>query len=165
MHRLSRGGRVAAVATLAAFTAAASAQSGITYKLHCQSNGYNPPEPLGDREGHSLAVGQFTCRAEGGPVDGAVLTGMQIWEYDKTNATALAGGGVLRKPGTTVSYQTADGNLALTVNDGKVTGFKGATRGVYKMATGSAASLAGKSYTSNFATSGPGQFIVETKVD
>lgn len=150
---------------LIALSASGFAQSGTTYKLHCTSVGYNPPEPLGDREGHAVAATQFSCRVDGGPWDKGVLTGSTIWEYDKTNAVALAGAGVTRKPGATSTYRNTEAKLALTMTDGKPTGFTGSGRGVYTMTTGSAAALAGKTYTFTFATSGPGQFVVDVKVD
>jgi hypothetical protein len=49
--------------------------------------------------------------------------------------------------------------------DGKVTGFTGTSKGVYKLSAGSLASLAGKSYTTTFHTIGGGQYVVERASD
>lgn len=156
---------VAAAVTAFALCGGAAAQSALSHRLLCHSIGNSPPEPLGDREGHAVAVGQFTCRTEGGPLDGGVLTGMQVWEYDKSNAVAVAGSGITRKPGATAAYQTTEAKLALTIVDGKPVGFTGSGRGIYKLATGSAAVLNGKGYSYTFATTGPFQFAVDVKVD
>ena len=153
------------VAALVAFTASAFAQSGSSARLHCQTVGSNYPEPLGDREGHSVAVSQFTCRTEGGLLDGGVLTGLTIWEYDKTNAVALSGNGITRKPGAVAAYEQTEGKVALTLVDGKATGFTGSGRGRYTMATGAASGLSGKTYTFTFKTTGPFQFVVDYKID
>jgi len=103
-----------------------SAQSG---RLLCHAVGSGPTEPLGDREGHAIAVSEFACRVEGGPTDGGVLTGTTITEWDKTNGTVLSGVGVTRKPGATTAYQHTEGKTSLTLVDGKVTGSTGSGRG------------------------------------
>ena len=57
------------ISVLAVLCAAASAQPGPSHRLACQSIGNGAAEPLGDREGHALSAGNFTCRTEGGPLD------------------------------------------------------------------------------------------------
>lgn len=57
------------ICALAVLCAAASAQSGPSHRLACQSIGNGAAEPLGDREGHALSAGNFTCRTEGRPLD------------------------------------------------------------------------------------------------
>ncbi len=153
-------------AALALGSAGADAQSGSTVKLHCFSVGNGaPPEALGDREGHALSVGQVTCRVEGGPVDGGIFTGSTIAEWDKGSAVVLSASGVTRKPGAVLASQTTEGKQSLVMTDGKVTGMTGSGRGRYTLATGSAASLAGKTFSYTFNTTGPGQFLVEVKYD
>jgi hypothetical protein len=153
-----------AAIALAAVAPRAVAQDN-TFTITCQNVGSGAPEPLGDREGHSILVNDFSCRADSGPLSGAVWTGRAIWEFDKTNAVLVSGTGVVRKPGATVVYQDTAGKLALTMTDGNVTGFASTGRGSYLMAIGSAASLAGKSYTWTEKSTGPGQFAVELKVE
>ena len=58
-----------------------------------------------------------------------------------------------------------EGKLALTMVEGKVTGWTASGRGTYPIATGSAASLAGKSFTWTIKSAGPGQFTMEDKVE
>lgn len=154
-------------AALALASAGAVAQSGsTTVKLHCFSVGNGAPtEALGDREGHAVSVGQITCRVEGGLTDGGIYTGTSIAEWDKGSAVVLSASGVTRKPGAVTASQTTEGKQSLVMTEGKVTGMTGSGRGRYTLATGSAASLAGKAFSYTFSTTGPGQFLVEVKTD
>lgn len=121
-------------------------------------------EPLGDRDGHAISVSEFSCRYEGGPFDGATMTGTNIWEWDKASATLLAGSGVTRRPGANAVWQNSDGKLALTMNgEGKVTGWTSSGRGSLRMATGAAAGSAGKPYSWTASPTGPGRFSVDVK--
>jgi hypothetical protein len=149
------------IAALALVYAPAFAQSGETFKLHCHGVGYAPPEPLGDRKGHSISVPEYTCRVEGGPSDGGVTTGTGIWEWHGANAVLLSGMGVTRKPGVTLAYRINKENGALVMSDGKVTGFAGSGSGRYTMATGAAAALKGKPFSFTFKTTDPHQFVVD----
>lgn len=145
--------------------ASAFAQSGQSSRVLCHSVGSSAPEPLGDRDGHSISVGEGSCRVEGGLLDGGILTGGLIYEWDKTNGVLLSGSGVTRKPGATSAYQHSEGKIALTISDGRVVGSSGSGRGRYTMATGAAAALSGKTYSYTFKTTGPGQAVYEVKID
>ena len=143
----------------------ALAQSGQSFRLICQSVGSGTLEPLGDRDGHSISVAEQSCRVEGGLTDGGILTGTGITEWDKTNGVLLSGSGVTRKPGATTAYRNTEAKIALTLSDGKVVGSSGSGRGLFTMATGTAASLSGKTYTFTFKSVGPGQTVFDVKVD
>jgi len=143
----------------------ATAQSTLTIRLHCSSIGYSPAEPLGDREGHSISVGEVACRVEGGPNDGGVLTGTIVYEWDKTNATLLSGIGITRKPGSISAYQHSEGKASLVIKNGKVAGITGSGRGRYTIAAGGASSLAGRTYTYTYRSIGPGQTLAEVRLD
>ena len=93
------------------------------------------------------------------------MTGMVIWEWDKGAAVMVSGNGVNRKPGGIAVYQNSAGTLSPTMSDGKMTGVTGTAKGVYKTASGSMASLAGKSFTATFHSIGSGQFVIETTVE
>lgn len=144
---------------------ASVAQTPLTYRFLCQSVGIGPQEPLGDREGHNLSVTNYSCRVEGGPLDGALVTGNTIYEWDKINGTGLAGNGVVRKPGATAVFQLADFKNTLTMVDSKVSGFLATGHGTYKLATGSASSLLGKTFSYMSRPNGPGQFVVDFRVE
>ena len=94
--------------------------------------------------------------------EGAIMTGMNIIEYDPSDGVVLSGNGVICKPGAVAVYQVIEQNSERTMTDGKVMGFTGISRGVYKLATGSMASLAGKPFISTFRTIAGGQFLLET---
>jgi hypothetical protein len=97
----------------AAFAPNAVAQE-ITETFTCQGVGSGAPEPLGDREGHTITVGQYSCRVDSGPMSGSVVSGRDIWEWDGPNAVMRSNSGVTRKPGATVVYVGTGGKLALT---------------------------------------------------
>jgi hypothetical protein len=147
---------------LAVFAPRAVAQEN-TATLTCQNVGGGAPEPLGDREAHSISVQQYSCSASSGPLSGGVWTGSIIWEWDKANAVMVLGNGVIRKPDATAVYQEKEGKIALTMADGKVTGWAASGAGSWVMGVGSAASLAGKSYTWTSKPIGPEQYTVEVK--
>lgn len=152
------------VAAFALASAGAAAQ-GVTARLYCHTVGNGTAEALGDREGHTIAAGQFTCRVEGGPGDGGVLTGTNIVEWDKAQGVVLSGSGVTRKPGAVTAYQIVEAKSSLLMTDGKVTGVTGAGRGRFTLATGAAAAYAGKGFSYTLNTTGPGQFVVDVKYD
>jgi hypothetical protein len=147
---------------LAAFAPGALAQDN-TFTSTCQGIGSSAPEPLGDREGHSIQTSQSSCHIDSGPLSGGILTTTDIWEWDGPNAVLLSGSGVVRKPGATLVVVDTGGKLTLTMADGKVTGWTASGKGTNVVATGSAASMAGKSYTFSAKPTGPGQFTVESK--
>ena len=151
-----------AIVVLPASASSAAAQE-IAYTFTCQDVGTDPPEALGDREGHSISINVASSHSESEPMSGAVLTGTTIWEWNGPNAVLLSSNGVIRKPGATVVYQNTGGSLALTMTEGKVTGFTASGKGDEKLATGSLAMLAGKPYTWTTKPAGPGQFTLEVK--
>jgi len=155
---------IAAIA-LSAFAPSAFAEEIISMST-CQVVGGSAPEPLGDREGHSIQFDEVSCRVESGPLSGGVLTGTDIWEWSGTDAVSLANNGIVRKPGATAVYQNTEAKITLTIADGKVTGFVASGKGFWPMATGGAAILAGKSCTYTAKPAGPaGQFTAESKCE
>ena len=79
---------VAAAATVA-FASGANAQE-TTQILSCQDIGPSAPEPLGDREGHSILTATVSCRVDLGFMGGGVLTGTDIWEWNGPKAVLLS---------------------------------------------------------------------------
>lgn len=156
--------RSTTTAVFALLALSASAQEN-SFSFSCQGVGTSPSEPIGDREGHSISSGEVSCRAEGGPLIGGVMTGSTIYEWDKGSGVLLSGSGVIRKPGATTAYRISEGRIALILTDGKVTASTASGKGVYTMATGSAASLAGKSFTYSTRTTAPGQFSLVVKLE
>lgn len=117
---------------------------------------------IGDRDGHQISVADYSCHVDTGPMSGALMTGTVTWEWNGPNGVLLSNSGVLRMPGGTMAYRDSAGQIALTIVDGKVTGFTASGKGEAVLATGAAASLAGK--TTNWtAKSAGGQFAVEDR--
>lgn len=156
--------RIATAVAFALLAVSASGQAN-SFGFSCQSVGSSPPEAIGDREGHSISSGEVSCRAEGGPLIGGVLTGKTIYEWDKGAGVLLSGDGIIRKPGATTAYRIIEGKIALIMTDGKVTGTTASGKGVYTMATGTATTLAGKTFTYSTRPTAPGQFAIDVKVE
>jgi len=159
MHNnlLNASGIVTAVA-FAAFAPGAVAEE-LSFKLFCQEvGGAGEPEQAGDHEGHVISVDHYSCRMEGGPMDGAVVTGGDVTDWDKTNGVEVLGDAAVRKPGAFAVYQDMEGKVALTIADGKVTGATGAGKVHWVVATGSAAPLAGKTFSYILKSTGAGQW-------
>jgi hypothetical protein len=152
-----------AAAALAAAAPSAVAQE-ITFTSPCSIVGNAAPEPLGDREGHAIFIEEDICRFDSGPFAGGVMTASSTWEFDKTNAVLVSSSAVFRKPGAIAVGQLTEGKIALTMTDGKVTGVTSWARGNWPITIGSAASLAGRSFTATGKDAGPGQFVLEYKV-
>jgi len=165
MNRSDYAALAVAFLVLMAPAATSVAQTSSSYKCFCQTAGTDLPEPLGDHEGHAVTVTSYTCRVEGGALDGGVLTGTSMYEWDRTNARGLSGNGVGRKAGAMLVYQLGDFKNELILADGKVSGFLASGQGTYKLATGSAASLAGKTFTYTARRTGSNQFDIDVKVE
>ena len=155
----------AAALALASVAFSAMAQAPLTQKAVCVFVGVGAMEPIGDRSGHGLRVSPYSCLVENGPMEGAVMTGTNIYEWDGAKAVVLSGDGVGRKPGSLTSFKVIEGGTALTMTDGKVTGFTGSGKGVVSLATGSAAVLKGKTYSYTARSISPVQFVIETTYD
>jgi len=136
-----------------------------TAKSTCINFGSNMPEPIGDREAHAINVAAATCTTEGGPLDGTVMTQNTIWEIDKGALNILSGDGVSRKPGTVAAYRVTGGTLNWVIQDGKPVGWTAAGKGVYTLTSGSAASLAGKTFTWIGRATGPRTYVLESTID
>lgn len=140
--------------------AIAQAQGTATQRSVCQNVGPIVLEPLG--ENRALQVASISCRIEGGPMNGAVMTGEQVYEFQGPNGKMIVGAGVLRMPGNTLVYQNTEAGTALTIVDGKVAGATGSGKGVYKAGYGAISSqLTGKTYTYSVKTTGLGAFVIE----
>lgn len=98
-------------------------------------------------------------------MDGGVMTSTNIYEWDGAKAVVLTGGGVSRKPGATAVHEVTEATITLVMTDGKVTGFTSAGKGVIKLATGSAASMNGKTYSYTARPTSPVEFVIESTFD
>ncbi|MDB5820077.1 MAG: hypothetical protein JWQ11_3717 [Rhizobacter sp.] len=156
---------IAAGAILSALPTWSSAEALGDVKATCQFVGNGAGEPIGDREGHGLQIHDYSCVNQGGPEDGAVMTGSSVAEYDSTGSVMLVGSGMLRKPGGLAVYELSEQQTRLVMRDGKVAGFAGASKGQYKLGTGSLAAISGKNYTSTFHSISASQFVIDIKFE
>lgn len=148
-----------------AWAGVVQAQASSTSKYSCMSTGSMAPEPVGDREGHLLAVNTGTCHAESGTFEGAIITQNTIWEVDKAAATMTSGNGVFRRPGGVGVYQLTSGTRSLVVQDGKVVGWTTSGKGLYTMATGNMSTVAGKTFSFTAKGTGFGRYSMESSLD
>jgi opacity protein-like surface antigen len=152
-------------ALLLALPVSASAQDKAQDHWVCQDVGHPSQEPLGDREGHAIEVAQYSCRIESGQWAGAVSNGTIIWEWDGPKATMLSDSGVTRKPGGgTVVWKGDEGQITLTMTDGKVTGFTASGQGKNVLVIGDwPAKKGGPIYHWTAKPDGPsGQFTIDS---
>jgi hypothetical protein len=148
--------------SLSAIVFALAAPTATAQELHghilCRQVGAFTPEQLGDREGHALSMTQSSCQTTEGPLAGAVQTETNMWEWDGPKAKELSAYGVARKPGATFTFQHPDGTLEVTMTDGKPSGWTASGHGIVTLATGSWASLNGKTYEWTGKGTGPNVF-------
>ncbi len=166
MHRLSRAFGFAFALCVSALSGEVVAQAAASHKLLCSPMGAPSTwEPVGDRAGHNIQVTRTTCRVEGGPLDGGLVAVNGTWEYDGPNGALLSGDGVIRKSGALAAVRATAGTLVFTMKDGAPTGWTASGKGAFTMASGSAAALAGKTYSWTARPTGPGQSIQEWVMD
>lgn len=133
----------------------------VAVRVLCTNHGPNVIEPIVDREGQSLQAAEATCVVQGGPMDGAVETQHNLWHYDKGTGSLLSGHAVARKPGALSAAVISQGSLAFRMADGKVTGWTASGKGRMTLATGAAASLAGKSFDWSANPTGPRSYVIQ----
>ena len=131
----------------------------------CWDVGGPPPDPDGDRPGHSLTYNRDLCRIESGPLAGGIATGDMTWEWDGLNGKELTFTLIARKPGASAVLRGTTGGMTLIMTDGKITGITGSGRYDYVLTTGSWAPLSGKSETWTFKGISPQDFSIEGKLE
>lgn len=152
------------LAALGLALAAGGAFGQVSEKVNCISGGGAAPEPLG-ADGRALAVASATCITEGGVMSGGVATQNALWEVDKGQMLLLSADGVVRKPGSILTYKLTSGTLTLMMQDGKPAGWAGSGTGVYTTGSGEAAALKGKSFSWTGRATGPRTHLIESRLD
>lgn len=145
---------------LALATPSANAQE-VHARDVCREMGNNAPEPLADRQGHSIFFSESSCKVMEGPTAGAVMTQSALYEWDGPTATMISAYGVDRTPGTAVAFQGLDGKIELTMTDGKPTGWTGSGHSIVTLATGNWASLKGKTISWTAKSTGPHEYEID----
>ena len=165
MNTGKHGIRLLGAFTLLTLSAGGFAQSAITYRHSCIAVGNNAIEPLADRAGQTLAIGDYVCTTEGGPLDGATVTGRTISHYDGPSGVTLSSNGVTRRPGAQAFWVNTEGHTDLKMSQGRVTGFDGAGRGHFVLTSGGFSALSGRTYSYKFSATGPGRFTIDVSLD
>lgn len=98
-------------------------------------------------------------------MNGGVATQHALWEFEKGRMLLLSGDGVVRKPGSVLTYKLTSGTGTLLIKDGKPAGWTGSGTGVYTAGSGDAAMLKGKTFTWTGRATGPGTHVIESTHD
>jgi PAS domain-containing protein len=141
----------------AALLSAAGAFAQHEAQATCTGAGPEGVEPL-DRAGRVLQVNDYRCEIRGGPFDGAVMSGTNLWEITPGTARFLGGHGVIRRADGAAVYEETEGALRLKLRDGQVIGWESTGAGVYKMASGRVAPFQGRRYAFHATASGAHAF-------
>ena len=158
-------GRGLAVASVLVIASADTWSQPLSFRALYTNHGANWNEPVGDRDGHSLQIGDATCSVQGGPMDGAVATQQVVWEYDKGIGTLLSSHSVYRKPGAMLVGIARSGTVNLQMAEGRVTGWNASGTLVFATATGSASNLEKKVGNWTARPTGNRAYVIEIKVD
>lgn len=153
------------LAAAIAFTGAGPAAGAERVSASCVNSGPTVSEPIGDRDGHVLNLSTGTCVESGGPLDGIVSTQNAVWEGNAGRARLLSGDGIGRKPGALMAYRLLEGVIEPVMKDGKAVGWIATGKGVYTLAAGTAAAVAGRTFTWTTRPNGPRRYIVEAVLD
>ena len=159
-----RGAVVLAV-VLAALCTTPVAADEVKYHSDCQVIDTTRLEKFG-RDGQAAQLSHFTCQITGGPLDGFVVTGTNIWDMDDGGTGALLGSiAVAQKAGSTVMYEVRDVTRSLKFTNGRVVGWEATSWGLYEAASGTAKPLVGKTFSSVARFTSPKTFTIENTIN
>ena len=144
--------------------AGAASASGPTSRFDCQVTDTEALAQLGS-DGGPAELTHFSCRVRGGLLDGFVATGTNIWNGQQRDGRLLGSLVVARKNGSVVVYEVTQVTRAAMPPGPDTGGWEGRGRGIYKLATGGAVALAGKTFRSVARSAGPGAFTIDTTVE
>ncbi|HVL55984.1 MAG TPA: hypothetical protein VM491_05740, partial [Burkholderiaceae bacterium] len=106
----------------------------MTDRATCHLAGPPAMEPVG-QDAMMQAV-TYTCRVEGGPLEGAVMTGNAIYRYKQGTGEWLANHGVIRRHDGLMVYRGQEGNVKLQMKEGQITGWTGTGKNTVPAAAG-----------------------------
>ena len=124
-------------------------------RSQCNVIGTAVPEPLGDRDGHSIVNFAYSCVGVEGLLKDAVVTAFSAAEWDGPKTTTVTALVVYRAPGGTAIGQVLEGTGSVVMKDSKPVGTEFTGKLVYKFASGTLAALSGK--TVNFVNKSTGR--------
>jgi len=150
-----------ALAALTAMPALAAANT--RSHFDCRVTGSTRLDRLG-RNGQPAELSEFTCRVSGGLLDGFVANGTNIWEQGEDHDELLGSIVIVRKGDAAVVYEVQHATRRTPDPQRRGASREGTGYGLFKMATGSAAPLAGRSFRSVARSGAGGTFTVDTVV-
>ena len=167
--RQAARGRIASAAVglacvLGASAAPLSTVAHIGYHSDCRVIDETELERFGS-EGEPAELSHFTCRISGGPLDGFVVNGTNIWELSGGRGTLIGSFAIAQKGDSSLAYELQEVVRKQQMVQGRVIGREGTGRGFFKAGTGSAVSLVGKTFSVVARRTGPGRFSIDTVVD
>jgi len=163
LHKVSS---LTLAAALSSLCTAALAQATVEVtKSACAFVGANSNEPAGDRDGHVIQVANYSCKVQGGGLDGAITTGQAAWDHEGLNATAAYNVGVVRKPGGLAVFSLLEGRRTLIMKEGKVVGYTSSGSSKFTTATGTLSSYSGKSFSWTVTPASAFEFVIDTKTN
>lgn len=143
---------------------AAAYPSEVTSRFDCQVTGTETLARLASGGG-AAELTRFNCRVRGGLLDGFLATGTNIWDGQQRDGLLLGSLVVARKPGSVVVYELTRVTRTPKPPGGDTREWEGRGSGIYKLATGDAVALAGRTFRSVARSAGPGAFTIETVVE
>jgi len=151
------------LAVLVPLAGAPALASEAASRFHCQVTGIERLAAMAP-DGGAAELSRFTCRVKGGPLDGFVATGTNLWGGRLRDGLLLGSLVVARKAHSVVVYEVQQVTRRARAPGSDARSWEGQGTGVYKLATGAVAHLAGKSFHSIARSAGPGAFTIETVV-
>jgi hypothetical protein len=134
-------------------------------RLECSIVGTPIQEPIGDRDGHRLISAQYSCVGVDGLLKGALYTSATTSEWDGSQGTYFAGGGIFRMPGGLAVTQMNEGIGSAIMKDGKFAGNEVSGKAQIKFASGALANLSGKAIKFEAKPAGFSRFSLEFATD
>ena len=156
-------GTAVLVGALFALAAPLSAGAEMKFRYDCRVSGRSLVDGIG-RDGQTVQLSQFTCRVKGGVLDGFTATGSNVLEPRPGGALLVGSIVVAQKGDSILAYEVGEGTRRQRMNNGEVVGWDSTGAGTYKWATGSAALLKGKSFSSKVRSTGADDFTIDVVV-
>jgi len=153
------------VCAMAACSACTPACADIRYRCECQVVETTYLEHFG-RQGQRAELSNFTCRIIGGPLNGFVVNGTNLWESaGKARGALLGSMAVAQGASSSVVYQSYDVKRRLRRGKDDAVRWEASSWGLYRTASGSVAFLAGKTFRSIARATGPGTFTIDNTIN
>ncbi|HEV2153954.1 hypothetical protein [Bradyrhizobium sp.] len=131
-------------------------------RYECNVVGTQAPEPIGDRNGHTLVSTQFSCFGVDGIFKNAVYSATNVTEWDGPGkARQLQAGGVHRTAGGLAVTQIVEGTGSMIMKDEKPIGGQSSGTAAVRFSSGTLAPISGKTLKFTTRTTGLGRFVLE----